>query len=72
MHWYHVAKRAEWRNLADVRKDFPHADSVRIFTVFNIGGHKYRLISAIKYRWQVIYLRHILTHAEYAKEKWKP
>jgi mRNA interferase HigB len=39
--------------------------------VFNIGGNKPRLIVAMKYRWQVIYVRHVLTHAEYDKEKWK-
>ena len=39
--------------------------------MFNIGGNKYRLISVIKYRWQIAYIRHILTHAEYDKGKWK-
>jgi mRNA interferase HigB len=70
-HWYGVAKHAAWQNLAEVRRDFPHADPVGVLTVFNIGGRKYRLIAAIKYRWQIIYIRHILTHAEYSQEKWK-
>ena len=72
MHWYLVTKRAKWKNLADARCDFPHADLVGMFTVFNIGGNKYRLISAIKYRWQIVYIRRVLTHREYDKEKWKP
>jgi mRNA interferase HigB len=72
MHWYAIAKRAQWQNLSEVRQDFPHADAVGVFTVFNIGGNKYRLITVIKYRWQVIYIRQILTHSEYSKEKWKP
>ncbi len=72
LHWYHVTKRATWKDLTETRKDFPHADSVSLFTIFNIAGNKYRLIAAINYRWQVVYIRHILTHAEYAKEKWKP
>jgi mRNA-degrading endonuclease HigB of HigAB toxin-antitoxin module len=25
----------------------------------------------IKYRWQIVYIRHILSHAEYDQEKWK-
>jgi mRNA interferase HigB len=70
LHWYQVAKRAVWRSLVDVRRDFPHADAVAIFTVFNIAGNKYRLITVIKYRWQVIYVRHILTHEEYDRGKW--
>jgi mRNA interferase HigB len=71
LHWYHVAKRAHWTSLAEVRKDFRHADVVGVFTVFNIAGNKYRLIATIKYRWRVVYIRNILTHVEYDKEKWK-
>lgn len=63
--------RAAWTHLAEVRADFPHADAVGAFTVFNIGGNKYRLISLIKYRWQIVYVRHILTLAEYDRGKWK-
>lgn len=71
MHWYRATKRAAWRNLAETRRDFPHADAAGVFTVFNIGGNNFRLIAAIKYRWQVVYIRNILTHTEYAKDKWK-
>ncbi|MGA9623959.1 MAG: type II toxin-antitoxin system HigB family toxin [Bryobacteraceae bacterium] len=71
LHWYGVTKRAAWRHLVDVRADFPHADAVDIFTVFNISGNKYRLVSAIKYRWRIVYIRHILMHAEYDEGKWK-
>jgi mRNA interferase HigB len=49
----------------------PHADAVDAFTVFNISENKYRLVSLIKYRWQIVYIRHILIHAEYDKGKWK-
>jgi mRNA interferase HigB len=71
LHWQSVTKRAAWRHLIDVRADFPHADAVDLFTVFNIGGNNYRLVSVIKYRWQVVYIRHILTHAEYGEGKRK-
>ncbi len=71
-HWYEVSRRAAWNTLADVRADFSHADAVGKYTVFNIGGNKYRLIAAIKYKWQVLYIRHVLTHAEYDRGAWKP
>jgi mRNA interferase HigB len=48
LHWHSITKRAAWRHLADVRADFPHADAVGNFTVFNISGNRYGLISAIK------------------------
>ena len=71
MHWYHVTKRARWRHLTDVRADFRHADVAGSYTVFNVAGNKYRLVAAIKYQWQVVYIRHILTHFDYDKGKWK-
>ena len=41
------------------------------FTVFNIGGNKYRLIVEVKYDRQVIYVKHVLTHKDYDKDAWK-
>jgi len=39
--------------------------------VFNIGGNKYRLIAAIHFNRHKLYIRDVLTHAEYDKERWK-
>ena len=69
--WYKAAERAHWRSLAEVRKEFPHADSVGDCTVFNIGGNKYRLIVKIEYAKQMIFIKFILTHKEYDKDQWK-
>jgi mRNA interferase HigB len=69
--WYRIAKRAEWKNLMDVRRVFPTADAVDEFTIFNIKGNAYRLITEINYQTGRIFLRHVLTHAEYAKGGWK-
>jgi mRNA interferase HigB len=69
--WYRIAKRAEWKNLIDVRKSFPTADSAARFTVFNIKGNAYRLITEINYFTGTIFLREVLTHAEYSKGDWK-
>jgi mRNA interferase HigB len=40
-------------------------------TVFNIVGNRYRLITAIHYNRQMIFLMMVLTHAEYSTDKWK-
>ena len=69
--WYSVAKKANWQSLADVRVNYPHADTVGRCTVLNIGGNKYRLIVKIEYKLQTIYIKFVLTHAEYDKEEWK-
>ena len=74
--WHELAKKARWTCLQDVRATFPHANAVTVASgrrvvVFNIAGNKYRLISVIKCRWQIVFIRHILTHAEYDEGKWK-
>jgi mRNA interferase HigB len=69
--WFRIAKRASWQNLTDVRKTFASADSVNRWTVFNIKGNRYRLITEINYRFQRVYIRHVLAHAEYDQEEWK-
>jgi len=39
--------------------------------VFNISGNRYRLITRIRYDYQLVNIRVVLTHAEYDKETWK-
>jgi mRNA interferase HigB len=69
--WYHLARKATWRNLSEVRQTFRHADVVGDKTVFNIKGNDYRLITHIRYDTGIIYIKHLLTHAEYDKGAWK-
>jgi mRNA interferase HigB len=71
MLWYKLASVAESPNLIELREIFPSADPVANFTVFNIGGNKYRLIALVDYFRQKIFIRHILTHAEYDQDNWK-
>ena len=68
--WYRIARLASWGSLVDVRKVFPATDAVGDFTVFNIKGNSYRLITQIYYSNDTILVRKILTHAEYDKERW--
>ena len=49
---------------------FGTADFVGDKTVFDIGGNKYRLIAYIHYRAKIVFIKHILTHAEYDKKTW--
>ena len=73
--WYKTTRKADWKNLKEVRETYSKADGVsslrgEILTVFNIGGHKYRLITRIRYDWGLINIRYVLTHREYDREKW--
>ena len=44
------------------------ADYVPPYTIFDVGGNKYRIVTAIHYNRRKVYIRHVLTHAEY--DRW--
>jgi mRNA interferase HigB len=69
--WFKTVAAAEWQSFADLRMTYANADQVDRFTVFNIGGNKYRLISVIHYDRGKVFVRHVLTHKEYDLGKWK-
>jgi mRNA interferase HigB len=69
--WYAIVRKGRFLNFAQLRETFPHADQVGKFTAFNIGGNKVRLIAAVHYNRNKIYIRHVLTHQEYDAGKWK-
>lgn len=76
MRWYQIAKEAEWENIDEVRRFYSHADAVvvgsgKTVTIFNVGGNKYRLVTAVHYNTQIIYIMMVLTHSEYDRENWK-
>jgi len=66
--WYYDAKKADWKNSNDLKSQYRSASIVgdgRV--VFNIKGNDYRLVVAIDYEFQVIFIRFIGTHKEYDK-----
>src|SRR5688500_4993882 len=74
--WTRIARDATWQNLAEVKQAFSSADEMivksgRPVTIFNIKGNSYRLITAIHYKGQRIFILMLLTHAEYSKDDWK-
>ena len=68
--WYKIVKETKFDGYADLKNTFQQVDYVNGFYVFNIG-RSCRLIAAVKFRAKLLYVRHVLTHAEYDKGKWK-
>ncbi|UBF28514.1 type II toxin-antitoxin system HigB family toxin [Kovacikia minuta CCNUW1] len=69
--WYQRITEGDFQTFNELRQVFPSADLVGNLTVFNISGNNFRLITYIDYAYQLIFIRAVLTHAEYDKEKWK-
>ena len=69
--WYTTVKKMRWQNLAELKRVYPSADVVARYTIFNVKGNKYRLITRIVYRSQTVFILAIMTHEEYDLGKWK-
>jgi mRNA interferase HigB len=69
--WYRLMQNEDLGDFAALRRVFASADYVHGLTVFDIGGNKYRLVASIHYNRKKVYIRNVLTHAEYDAEKWK-
>ena len=69
--WFHIVDKNAFTTFVDLRRVFPQADLVGELIVFNIGGNKYRLVAAIHFNRQKMYIRHVLTHEEYDRGGWK-
>lgn len=64
--WYWEVERARWRGPADVKSAYANASIVgseRV--VFNIKGNSYKLVAAIDYRRQIVFIKWLGSHREY-------
>lgn len=67
--WYRIMKGRDYRSPHELRQDFPAASFLGSRrTVFNIGGNRYRLVVDIRYDLGRVYVREVLTHAEYDRK----
>ena len=69
--WLKVVEENEFKSFADLKATFNSIDKVGDLYVFDIGGNKLRIIASIHFNRQKLYIRHILTHKEYDKNRWK-
>jgi mRNA interferase HigB len=69
--WRTIVSSSDWRNFAELRRTFPHADKVGNAVVFDVGGNKYRVIAAVNFQRQFVYVKVVLAHADYDKDNWK-
>jgi mRNA interferase HigB len=69
--WKTAVKSLSWTDPADMRRNFRTADFVGDKTIFDLGGNKFRLIAFVHYSRQIVFVKRILTHAEYDKGDWK-
>ncbi|MGH8523313.1 MAG: type II toxin-antitoxin system HigB family toxin [Gammaproteobacteria bacterium] len=69
--WFHKASRTEVASFAALRQTFGSADYVDGYTIFDVGGNRYRIAAVIHYDKQRLYVRQVMTHAEYDRNAWR-
>jgi mRNA interferase HigB len=66
--WFALVSRKAYASTHEVKKDFATASFLGGYrTVFNIGGNDFRLVVDMRYDLGRVYIRHVLTHAEYTR-----
>lgn len=66
-----LVEKGHYRNFADLRAAFRGIDKVGDRYVFNIGGNKYRVVAGIAFAVQTLWIKAVMTHAEYDRGDWK-
>ena len=65
--WRKIFEKTDFADIHAIRAVLPTADFADPYTVFNIKGNNYRLITIIHYRFQRVYIKGFFTHAEYSQ-----
>lgn len=68
--WRRVITANDFGSFAGLKTVFNSVDKVGQYFVFNVGGNKYRLITAIHFSTGMVFVRHVMTHKEY--DRWRP
>ena len=72
--WWRTASQAKWRSLHDVRQAYPSADQVGACLIFDAAaGCRFNcnVHYATDDRQGTLYVRYLLSHAEYDRGDWK-
>ena len=66
--WFYEVSKARWQTPADIKRLFGTASLVSSDrVVFNIKGNDYRLVTAVDYRRQMVFIKWLGSHRDYDK-----
>ena len=63
--WRKIVEATTFANYAELKTTFNTVDRARDYFIFDIGGNKYRIVTAIHFDKQKLFVRHVFTHKEY-------
>ena len=66
--WFDEVKKARWSGTADIKRSYATASIVSADrVVFNIKGNDYRLVVAVDFEKNIVWIEWIGTHRDYDK-----
>ena len=68
--WRKAVEAKSYPNFAALKAVFGAIDKAGDFYIFDLGGNKYRLIAAVHFNRQILFIRHVFTHKQY--DRWRP
>lgn len=69
--WAGLIASGSFSNFAELKHTFGSVDKAGELYVFDIGGNKYRVVCAVHFNRHMVFVRAVMTHAEYDAGKWK-
>ncbi len=64
--WFEDASHSQWKTPQGIKLRYASASFVGANrVVFNIKGNDYRLVVAVAYRFEALYIKFVGTHAQY-------
>lgn len=73
--WLRVTQNAGWNKFADVKRTFGSADwfskENRDYIIFNVGGNKFRVVTAVNFGRYLVVVEVVMTHSNYSNRKWE-
>jgi len=69
--WFRKVSHTTATSFPSLRETFGSADYVDGYTLFDVGGNKYRIAVVIHYDKQRMYIRQVMTHTEYDRNDWR-
>ncbi|GHU06598.1 toxin RelE [Betaproteobacteria bacterium] len=69
--WRKAVEKNEFAHWGALKAAFPSADKVGDKLVFNVGSNKFRIAAGISFPAQILWIKAVMTHAEYDKGAWK-
>lgn len=69
--WRKLIESNDFNSFNELRNTFGSVDLYQDRLIFDIRGNHYRIIAGISFTQQICYIKHVLTHVDYDKGKWK-